>query len=637
MYPPEILVPGDYTVKATYSNYIQVPGQALWMGAISSTAVANINVIPTEAFYIKVTAGPDGKILPPGPVIAVDGDSKLDSHTFTIVPDPCYHVKEVFVDGASVGPRTTITFPDIGRDHTISATFEITDTDGDGVPDCTDNCPQVPNPIEASWIDVNGVTHYNSQPDYNLDGLGDACAGTSAEILEIPSDPVKQGEQLQVFATFRNGTGQDIQTIRPDCFNTTFTVRDSDGNIVLPLDRVRTAYAIGPPDADGSDVTTIAAGASVQVSCNLADMYPPEILVPGDYTVKATYSNYIQVAGQDLWMGAISSTAVAAINVIPTEAFYIKVTAGPNGKISPPGPVIAIEGDSKQESHTFTITPNQGYHIVDVTVDNASQGPISSYTFLRDIDRDHTISATFAIDTFTITASAGAGGSIYPSGTLAVNYGDSKAFTIAPNPDYRIVDVKVDGVSQGAISSYTFSDVHADHTISATFAINTYTITTTAGANGSITPSGTVTVNYRANKTFTIKPNTSYHVADVLVDGVSVGAVTTYTFRSVNASHTISATFAINTYLLTVTKAGTGSGNVTASIGTLVWNGNVGTATYNAGTKVTLTATANTGSTFTGWSASCSGTGSCSTVIIGSKVTMNMCGPCNATATFRKK
>jgi hypothetical protein len=393
--------------------------------------------------------------------------------------------------------------------------------------------------------------------------LGDACAGTSAEILEVPSDPVKPGEQLPLTATFYNGTGDNITTIKPDCFNTTFTVRDSDGNIVLPLDRIRTAYAIGPPDTAGSDVTTIDAGDSVQVSCNLADMYPPEILVPGDYTVKATYSNYIQVPGQALWTGAISSTAVATINVIPTEAFYIKVTAGPNGKISPPGPVIAVEGDSQQEDHTFTITPNQGYHIVDVKVDNISQGPISFYTF---------------------------------------------------------------------------NGVYADHTISATFAINTYnTITATAGANGSITPSGKVIVNYGANKTFTIKPNTSYHVADVLVDGVSVGAVTTYTFNNVTGDHTISATFAINTYLLTVTKAGTGSGTVTASPGTLTWVGNVGTATYNAGTKVTLTATANEGSTFTGWSASCSGTGSCSTVIIGSKVTMNMCGPCNATATFRKK
>ncbi len=54
-------------------------------------------------------------------------------------------------------------------------------------------------------------------------------------------------------------------------------------------------------------------------------------------------------------------------------------------------------------------------------------------------------------------------------------------------------------------------------------------------------------MNYGASQTFTITPNTDYHVADVLVDGVSVGAVTSYTFSNVIANHTISASFALNT------------------------------------------------------------------------------------------
>jgi hypothetical protein len=301
----------------------------------------------------------------------------------------------------------------------------------------------------------------------------------------------------------------------------------------------------------------------VSVTCDLAKLYPPEVLQAGDYTLEVNYANFFQPQGIQLFQGSISAAPI---------------------------PVPVAE-------------------------------PITTHI---------------------ITIEAGAGGSILLSGSavsgpVVVRRGSSQTFTIAPNSGYRIADVKVDGVSQGAISSYTFSGVDKDHTISATFAISTYTITATAGAHGSITPSGTVTVNYLANKTFTIKPNTSYHVADVLVDGVSVGAVTTYTFRSVTDNHTISATFAINTYVLTVTKAGTGSGTVTASRGPLVWNGNVGTATYDAGTTVTLTATANTGSTFTSWVASCSGSGNCSVVISGSKCTVNMCGPCNAKATFKKK
>src|SRR5204862_95929 len=81
--------------------------------------------------------------------------------------------------------------------------------------------------------------------------------------------------------------------------------------------------------------------------------------------------------------------------------------------------------------------------------------------------------------------------------------------------------------------------------ISATFAINTYTIAASAGSNGSITPSGNTTVNCGDNQSYSITADACYHIADVLVDGSSVGAVASYTFSDVQANHTISATFTI--------------------------------------------------------------------------------------------
>src|SRR5690606_16215638 len=63
------------------------------------------------------------------------------------------------------------------------------------------------------------------------------------------------------------------------------------------------------------------------------------------------------------------------------------------------------------------------------------------------------------------------------------------------------------------------------------------------GANGSINPSGTVEVNCGADQTFTITADSGYAVADVLVNGVSVGAVTTYTFENVTEDQAISASF----------------------------------------------------------------------------------------------
>ena len=72
----------------------------------------------------------------------------------------------------------------------------------------------------------------------------------------------------------------------------------------------------------------------------------------------------------------------------------------------------------------------------------------------------------------------------------------------------------------------------------------TYTIQATAGANGSVSPSGSVSVREGRDQTFTFAPDRGYAVADVTIDGESVGAVTSYTFENVRKAHTIAVTFA---------------------------------------------------------------------------------------------
>src|SRR5208282_382766 len=144
----------------------------------------------------------------------------------------------------------------------------------------------------------------------------------------------------------------------------------------------------------------------------------------------------------------------------------------------------------------------------------------------------------------TITTSASAGGSISPNGTVSVTYGGSQTFTISPNSGYYITGVFADSVSHGAITSYTFTNVTSSHTISATFATNPV-ITASAGANGTISPNGTVSVTYGGSQTFTISPNSGYNITSVLVDGSSVGSNSTYIFTNVQASHSIAASFAL--------------------------------------------------------------------------------------------
>ncbi len=236
----------------------------------------------------------------------------------------------------------------------------------------------------------------------------------------------------------------------------------------------------------------------------------------------------------------------------------ITMIAATNGAIS--GPLTINFGGSAN----YTITPASGYHVADVLVDGVSIGAVTSYT-LNKVTTNHSISATFAINTFTITATAGANGSL--SGPATINYGSNATYTIIPATGYHIADVQVDGVSVGAVTSYTLTNITTNHTISSAFAINTFTITATAGANGSL--SGPATINYGSNATYTIIPATGYHIADVQVDGVSVGAVTSYTLTNITTNHTISSTFAINTFAITATAGPNGglSGPATVNYG----------------------------------------------------------------------
>jgi hypothetical protein len=89
------------------------------------------------------------------------------------------------------------------------------------------------------------------------------------------------------------------------------------------------------------------------------------------------------------------------------------------------------------------------------------------------------------------------------------------------------------GESDPAVGpSFTLQTVSTSHTISAS-----------AGANGAISPEGDTTVAQGSAQTYTITPDDGYEVSDVLVDGVSVGNVTSHTFEDVQADHTISVSF----------------------------------------------------------------------------------------------
>lgn len=108
-------------------------------------------------------------------------------------------------------------------------------------------------------------------------------------------------------------------------------------------------------------------------------------------------------------------------------------------------------------------------------------------------------------------------------------------WTPSASGSFNVIVKAINGVGTSSIQSFTIE------------VSGTYTITATAGSGGSISPSGSISVSQGDDQTFTITPDAGYYVDDVIVDGSSVGAFTSYTFNNVVDNHTIEAIFALNT------------------------------------------------------------------------------------------
>ncbi|MDD3032086.1 MAG: right-handed parallel beta-helix repeat-containing protein [Atribacterota bacterium] len=229
-----------------------------------------------------------------------------------------------------------------------------------------------------------------------------------------------------------------------------------------------------------------------------------------------------------------------------TKTYNITSSAGDGGTISPLGETTVNQG----EDQTFTITPDEGYIISDVLVDDVSAGILEEYTFTN-IKQDHTISASFTKKQFTITSSAQTGGTISPIGEVTLTQGASQLFTITADNDYLITDVKVDGISlEGftptATHTYTFADIQTNHTILASF-IRQFTITVTAGENGSIEPAGEMTLLQGEDQTFTITPDTCYQIEKILINGTEeTQPESPYTITNIGQDYSIEVTFTIS-------------------------------------------------------------------------------------------
>ena len=264
------------------------------------------------------------------------------------------------------------------------------------------------------------------------------------------------------------------------------------------------------------------------------------------------------------------------------QSYTITASAGNGGSISPQG----ISNVNYGATPNYSITPNTGYLIDSIFVNNSWINNVNNnYTF-DTIKSNQTIRVVFKLQIFSITASAGNGGSISPQGISNVNYGATPSYTITPNMGYQIDSIIVNNVRVNNNNNYTFDTIKANQTIRVTFKLQTYTITAIAGNGGTISPQGVGNANYGTTPTYTITPNTGYIVDSIFVNNTQVNINNNnYTFDTIKSNQTIRVVFKLQTFIVTSSAGNGGSINF------------AGDSVVNYGSNIVYSITPNTGYT----------------------------------------
>lgn len=390
--------------------------------------------VAVESYDITATAGEGGTItaegLADGKVSVTEGESA----TFTIAANDGYEVSDVKVDGTSVGKRTSYTFENVDAAHTIEATFAFTNY-------------TAANPFE--FPTTKGTTK-TLEAEYATT-ITEACGATEWR-CEVNSEAWASN-------------GKYINSL-----NKTSTGADS------------VAYAYNAPVAGTYKVTvTYRSGSDTN---KLAWSEQDGKITAGQVaTPNSKVNNALQAKTVEFNMVVTTAGAGTLVFTAPdgdspqTDKFDIELV-----KLADEADLTELQTAITNAEAILNAADKDKYSAAALVelqeLVNAGK-QLTTASSQTDVDaKKAEITAKIAdIQTqFTITATAGNGGKIAPTGATKVYKGTSKAFTITPNAGYHVDSLTVDGTAVNVVTEYTFSDVTANHTIAVTFAKDAVTV-----------------------------------------------------------------------------------------------------------------------------------------------------------------
>lgn len=390
--------------------------------------------VAVESYDITATAGEGGTItaegLADGKVSVTEGESA----TFTIAANDGYEVSDVKVDGTSVGKRTSYTFENVDAAHTIEATFAFTNY-------------TAANPFE--FPTTKGTTK-TLEAEYATT-ITEACGATEWR-CEVNSEAWASN-------------GKYINSL-----NKTSTGADS------------VAYAYNAPVAGTYKVTvTYRSGSDTN---KLAWSEQDGKITAGQVaTPNSKVNNALQAKTVEFNMVVTTAGAGTLVFTAPdgdspqTDKFDIELV-----KLADEADLTELQTAITNAEAILNAADKDKYSAAALVelqeLVNAGK-QLTTESSQAEVDaKKAEITAKIAdIQTqFTITATAGNGGKIAPTGATNVYKGTSKAFTITPNDGYHVDSLTVDGTAVDVVTEYTFSDVTANHTIAVTFAKDAMTV-----------------------------------------------------------------------------------------------------------------------------------------------------------------